>query len=112
MQQARSPYWNFYTNASNDPYQDDYTRIMAEYATTANTPQELRTKVFTSGNAGTPMSHLILTRDPTTAGMVPGNILSYHRATKYDARVGQAPTPFDNRMYAFMGDSLTSGDGG
>ena len=51
------------------------------------------------------MSQLLLTRQSTQTGHGPGKILSYHRATKYVARLGQAPTPFDDVAYAFMGDA-------
>jgi hypothetical protein len=48
--------------------------------------------------------HLMLTRDTTATPEDPGKIILCHRLSRYEAMIGQ-PTPFDNQLNAFIGDS-------
>ena len=94
-------YRDFYSEANNDPYQGTYTNILAEYrtGTGTNTPANLRSKVYGTGNAGGPINHVMLVRESSQDGEGPGKVIGYHGATRHDARIGLS-TPFDNTGFS------------
>lgn len=55
------PYWTLYADASNDPLAANYAAVYAEFevpllGNPTNTPAELASKVFDTGNDGTHMA--------------------------------------------------------
>jgi hypothetical protein len=52
------------------------------------------------------MSLVLLTRGLTAQANDLGEIVAYHRVSRFAPRMGLAPTPWDNTGFAFLGDMI------
>ena len=77
---------------------------MNEYAAGAgrNTPAALRDKVYSNGNEGLFMAHLVLVREATAQVDDPGRVTLYHHAGRYTPLLGRPASPFDNEGFSFI----------
>lgn len=102
-------YAEYYQDASNDPYNGEYTAAMQTYnVPLANAaviaPGPLAQQVYASAST-VPMSFVLLCRDPAADPAVdPGRVVLFHRVSQFSARIGMPATPWDNQAFAFKGD--------
>lgn len=101
---AARPYRTWYHDHTRDPFIGNYPAIYDNYVlTNANTPAVVRGRIFSNGNSGVPIGHVLLVRHFTAGPDDPGTIQGFHRCVRYEAGL-MNPTPFDDVGYAFMGD--------
>ena len=111
QQQIGGHYRAFYNAATNDPFAGSYQNAYDEFdvplaGNPVNQPAELGNKVFMAAEQGLPMSLVLLTRDDMAIATDPGEIVAYHRVSRFAPRMGLAPTPWDNAGFAFLGDMI------
>jgi hypothetical protein len=97
------PYWAHYNYNANDKFAGAYAGTYASYAQ-GIPPATLTNQVIQTGSYRAMVHHLMLTRDATATPEDPGKIFLCHRLSRYEAMIDQ-PTPFDNQLHAFIGDS-------
>jgi hypothetical protein len=59
-----------------------------------------------AADQGLPMSLILLTRGNAATADNPGEIIAYHRLSRFAPRMGLAPTPWDTLGFAFLGDII------
>ena len=98
------PYLQFYSDATKDPLNGNYQAAMDDFVYPLgggppNTAQELQQKVYDAGNTG-PVALMLLVQKQ---GEQQAYVQAYHRVVRFSPVLG-TPTPFDNEVFAFIGD--------
>ena len=98
---ANCSYRDFYSTASNDPYNGSYNALLTPYITNihggaAQTPTEVADMVYNSVHHHLPTAFIIVGTD--------NKIHAFHRASKFLPRTGLPPTAWDNRGFVTSGD--------
>ena len=92
-------YLSRYQDPQYDPYAQAYADLMDVFAVPpqgpAPPPASLTSQVGDNTVDGTPSAFLLLVEDPSDPHQ-PGQVMCFHRITKFPARLGQR-TPWDNQ---------------
>ena len=100
-------YMSRYQDTQHDPYAQAYGDLMDVFAVPpqgpAPPPALLTSQVGDNTVDGTPSAFLLLVEDPSDP-LQPGQVMCFHRITKFPARLGQR-TPWDNQYFAFSANN-------
>ena len=93
-------YRDYFSDASNDPFNGDYTAVLAPYgvpAADAMAPADLRNLAFNSRSQNVPTAFLLQHDDD-------GLLHIYLQLDRFNSRMGLPPTAWDNRNFIGKGD--------
>eukprot|EP00980_Cylindrotheca_fusiformis_P005161 scaffold1096_cov147-Cylindrotheca_fusiformis.AAC.1 len=108
---GHTAYSQYYDDTSKDPWNGSYGPVYQQYDLAGgHTPQNLRNRIYSTGNNRVAVGLLVHVRDYATADPDdPGLIILAHRLTRYVPPLQINQPPFPNVGHGFIGDVLNHG---